>query len=60
MDPLAILLERVREEIANISNGVASGACKDYSAYAKLVGTLDGLRWTEQQIIDLNRRIDEL
>ena len=58
MNPLAVLMERIRQEIDNLSGALSGGCCKDYSDYVKLVGQLDGLRWTEQQIIDLNNRLD--
>lgn len=59
MNVLELLLDRVREEMAKVTNALAGGSCKDFMEYKRLVGMLEGLQYVEQQIVDLNRRLDE-
>jgi len=59
MDFLGLLLEKVRDERRALAENMANGCCRDFSEYRRLVGLGEGLLWVEQQIVDLNRRIDE-
>ena len=46
-------IAQVEERIAREIDSLASGSCKDYSAYEKKVGTIQGLRLAISILRDL-------
>lgn len=52
-DFLAALQRRLREEMNNLADTVATGGAKDYAEYQKLVGIIEGLARAERELLDL-------
>ena len=43
-----------------LADHLAIGAVKDMEEYRKICGTIEGLAWTEREIIDIEDRLKEL
>ena len=43
-----------------LADHLAMGSAKDIEAYRKICGTIEGLAWTEREIIDLDEKMRDL
>ena len=43
-----------------LADHLAMGSTKDIEAYRKICGTIEGLAWTEREIIDLDEKMRDL
>jgi len=43
-----------------LADHLARGAVKDMEEYRKICGTIEGLAWTEREILDLEDRLGDL
>lgn len=48
-----VLREKLRKDMNNYADDVATGICGDYAAYQKLCGVIQGLALAERHLIDL-------
>lgn len=47
------LRKRIRLDMNNIADHIATGACKDWAEYRKQVGVVEGLAMAERHLLDL-------
>jgi hypothetical protein len=47
------LRQKLREDMNNYTDDVATGACADFAAYQKLCGVVQGLALAERHLLDL-------
>ena len=52
-DFASVLREKIRIEMNNYADDVATGACQDFAAYPKLCGVIQGLALAERLLLDL-------
>jgi hypothetical protein len=52
-DFASVLREKLRTEMNNYADDVATGACQDFAAYQKLCGLIQGLALAERLLLDL-------
>ena len=52
-DFASVLREKIRIEMNNYADDVATGACQDFAAYQKLCGVIQGLALAERHLLDL-------
>ena len=53
-----VLREKIREDMNNYADDVATGACQDFSAYKQLCGLIQGLALAERHMLDLARKAE--
>lgn len=56
---LAALQKTIRQESSNKSKAVASGNCKDIEEYRYRTGVIRGMDLIEDELIALNKRMEE-
>jgi hypothetical protein len=44
----------------DIADNIALGSAKDIEEYRKMCGVIEGLAWTEREIIDLDDKMRDL
>lgn len=54
-----VLREKIREDMNNYADDVATGRCQDFAAYQKLCGLIQGLAVAERHILDLVKKAEE-
>ena len=59
-DVLSLLKKKIRDQMNELADHLAIGAVKDMEEYRKICGTIEGLAWTEREIIDIEDRLKEL
>ena len=59
-DVLSLLKKKIREQMNVLADHLAIGAAEDIEQYRKLCGTIEGLAWTEREIIDLEDKLRDL
>lgn len=52
-DFASVLREKLRNEMNNYADDVATGLCGDFAAYQKLCGMIQGLALAERLLLDL-------
>jgi hypothetical protein len=52
-DFASVLREKIRKDMNNYADDVATGVCGDFASYQKLCGVIQGLALAERHIIDL-------
>ena len=52
-DFASVLREKLRIEMNNYADDVATGACQDFASYQKLCGLIQGLALAERLLLDL-------
>ena len=57
---LSILKKKIQVQMSVISDHISSGSSKDIEDYRKMCGMIEGLAWSEREIIDLESRLDDL
>lgn len=50
---LVHLRNKIREDMNNYTDDMATGAAPDYAAYQRLVGRVEGLAYAERHLLDL-------
>jgi len=58
-DFVEALRERVREDMNNYADDVATGSCGDFSAYKELCGVIRGLAIAERHLLDLAEKMEK-
>ena len=57
---LSLLKKKIRTQMNELSDYLAMGSAKDMEDYRKVCGTIEGLAWTEREIIDLDEKMRDL
>lgn len=52
-DFASVLRDKIRKEMNNYADDVATGVCGDFAAYQKLCGLIQGLALAERILLDL-------
>jgi len=52
-DFASVLREKIRKDMNNYADDVATGVCGDFASYQKLCGVIQGLALAERHIMDL-------
>lgn len=55
---LGALQNAIRTHMNEVTDHIATGACRDMNEYSKCVGIIEGLAYAERELLDLNARID--
>jgi hypothetical protein len=50
---IRILREKIREDMNNYADDVATGLCQDHAAYKELCGVIRGLALAERHVLDI-------
>ena len=56
---VAVLREKIREDMNNYADDVATGTCADFSAYKELCGVIRGLATAERHLLDLAEKLEK-
>jgi len=59
-DVLTILRKKIRDQMNDIADHISLGSAKDIEEYRKMCGVIEGLAWTEREIIDLDGKMRDL
>jgi hypothetical protein len=59
MIPVDALRSKLRTDMNNYADDLASGACKSYDEYQYLCGVIRGLATAERQLIDLAEELEK-
>ena len=59
-DVLSLLKKKIRIQMNELADHLAMGSAKDMEEYRKVCGTIEGLAWTEREIIDLDEKMRDL
>ena len=57
---LSVLRKKIQVQMSVIADHISSGSSKDMEDYRKMCGMIEGLAWSEREIIDLESRLDDL
>jgi hypothetical protein len=56
---LTLLRKKINDEVSALSNHLSSGAAKDIEEYRRTCGKIEGFGWVYQEILELEKRLDE-
>lgn len=56
---VAVLREKIREEMNNYADDVATGTCADYGAYKEICGVIRGLAIAEMHLLTLAEKLEK-
>ena len=56
---LSYLRQQLRRLMNETSDHLSTGACKDYSEYARCCGVIEGLALAERELLDLQERLEK-
>ena len=56
---LALLRKKINDEVSALSNHLSSGAAKDIEEYRRTCGKIESFGWVYQEILELEKRLDE-
>ena len=56
---LVYLRQQLRRIMNETSDHLSTGACKDYSEYARCCGVIEGLALAERELLDLQERLEQ-
>ena len=56
---LSYLRQQLRRLMNETSDHLGTGACKDYSEYARCCGVIEGLALAERELLDLQERLEK-
>tara|TARA_R110002167_G_scaffold356198_1_gene570885 strand:- start:2013 stop:2201 length:189 start_codon:yes stop_codon:yes gene_type:complete len=59
-DVLSLLRKKIRIQMNDIADNISLGSAKDIEEYRKMCGVIEGLAWTEREIIDLDEKMRDL
>ena len=51
---------KYEEKILDLKNSLASGSMEDYAHYRQLVGSINGIEWSRQQLTEIIKRRQHL
>jgi hypothetical protein len=54
------LLRKIRERQETLTQTLATGSAQDYVQYQRVVGEISGLNFTEQEIVALHNRMEDV
>lgn len=57
MNHFDYLKKKIREDLNDLADALATGLAADYPAYRHIVGKIEGLAQAERHILDLEERI---
>lgn len=57
MKELEYLKKKIREDLNNLADTIATGGASDYASYRHMVGKIEGLAQAERNILDLEERL---
>lgn len=55
-----VLREKIRTDMNNYADDLASGICRNFDEYQKLCGVIQGLSLAERHVIDLVEKVEKL
>ena len=53
---LRLLKKAIRKQMNELADHLAIGNVKDMEDYRKITGSIEGLAWTEREIVDMEDR----
>ena len=56
---VSVIRDKLREDMNNYADDVATGQCADFSAYKELCGVIRGLAMAERYILDLAEKLEK-
>ena len=59
-DVLSLLKRKIREQMNELAAHLAVGAAQNMEEYRRICGTIEGLAWTEREVIDIEDRLREI
>ena len=59
-DVLSLLRKKIRQQMNDLADHLAVGSAKDIEEYRKMTGMIEGLAWSEREIIDLEEKLMDL
>jgi len=59
-DVLSLLKNKIRDQMNELADHLAMGGAQNMEEYRKICGTIEGLAWTEREILDLEDNLGEL
>ncbi len=59
-DVLSLLKKKIRDQMNELADHLAIGGAKNMEEYRKICGTIEGLAWTEREILDLAEKMRDL
>ena len=54
---LSVLKKKIRVQMNEIADHISLGSAKDMEDYRKMFGIIEGLAWSEREIIDLESKM---
>lgn len=57
MKELEIIRRKIREDLNDLADSMATGGATDYAMYRHMVGKVEGLAQAERHILDLEERL---
>jgi hypothetical protein len=54
-----VLREKIREDMNNYADDVATGVCQNFESYKQLCGLIQGLALAERHMLDLARKTEQ-
>jgi hypothetical protein len=57
-DFVRVLREKIRTDMNNYADDLATGACQDFAQYQKLCGVIQGLATAERHLLDLAEKVN--
>jgi hypothetical protein len=53
------LRDKIRADMNNYADDLASGRCRSFDEYQKLCGTIQGLAFAERHLLDLAEKVEQ-
>ena len=57
---LSFLKKKIRDQMNELADHLAIGGAQNMEEYRKICGTIEGLAWTEREILDLAEKMRDL
>ena len=54
-----VLREKIRTDMNNYADDVATGSCRNFDEYQKLCGVIQGLAIAERHLLDLAEKVEK-
>lgn len=59
MDFIQATRDKIRQDMNNFTDDLATGACPDHASYKELCGVIRGLAYAERHLLDLAENIEK-
>ena len=59
-DVLSLLKHKIRDQMNELADHLAVGSARNMEEYRNICGRIEGLAWTEREILDLEDNLGEL